>query len=67
MAHTCLFDCRIDVLDLSRTNVSGTLPVELGQLDLLNRLVLSNTLLSGAIPANVSKLSRLRKFQATPS
>lgn len=55
-------DNEIVALELSDNNLSGTLPVELGALIRLQRLVLNGNLLMDTIPANIGNLSQLEEL-----
>ncbi len=52
-------DGRVTRLALYRTGLSGSIPSELGDLDSLERLYLSDNELSGAIPAELANLENL--------
>ena len=52
-------DGRVTVLNLSRTNLSGEIPAELGNLFKLERLSLTVNELSGEIPPELGRLSNL--------
>lgn len=51
---------RVTALNLGRNNLLGTLPVELGRLTSLERLVMSANELSGPIPRELGNLKNLR-------
>lgn len=55
-------DNEIVALELPDNNLSGTLPVELGALIRLQRLVLNGNLLMDTIPANIGNLSQLEEL-----
>ena len=50
------------LLDLSRLNLVGTIPFELGNLVALEYLYLSYNELSGVIPYSLGKLTKLREL-----
>ncbi|KAK3443313.1 hypothetical protein EUGRSUZ_B03478, partial [Eucalyptus grandis] len=49
----------VNMLDLSRNNLSGEIPPEISNLSTLKALILSNNRLTGSIPSNISKLKQL--------
>ncbi|GAB2262719.1 hypothetical protein Droror1_Dr00003716 [Drosera rotundifolia] len=51
---------RLRRLVLSGTNLTGTIPDEIGQLSNLEHLVISNSPLDGLVPSSVGQLSKLR-------
>jgi hypothetical protein len=52
--------CYLDELNLSNNQLSGSLPVEIGNMCYLGELNLSNNQFSGAIPTELGNLSSLR-------
>ena len=55
-------DLRVTSLRLSFNNLSGPIPVELGNIDRLKHLLLDNNNLSGSIPAELGNLSNLENL-----
>ena len=54
---------RVVALDLSRTELNGSIPAQLGALDALVDLRLSGNRLTGAIPPELSRLTDLRTLR----
>ena len=53
----------MEVLELGNNKIEGSLPVGLGKLVNLNRLVLHENQLSGAVPSAILTLPKLRVLQ----
>ena len=53
---------RVTVLDLHQNGLSGTIPLELGQLTNLSILLLYGNQLSGTIPLELGQLTKLRRL-----
>ncbi|XP_039163146.1 receptor-like protein EIX1 [Eucalyptus grandis] len=49
----------VNMIDLSRNNLSGEIPPEISNLSTLKALILSNNRLTGNIPSNISELKQL--------
>lgn len=49
----------VNLIDLSRNNLSGEIPPEISNLSTLRALILSNNQLMGSIPGNISGLKQL--------
>ena len=58
-------DGRVTGLDLSDNNLSGEMPVELGNLDSLEVLYLDSNSLSGEIPSELGNLSELSSLDVS--
>ncbi len=56
---------RVTALDLSRNNLTGTMPAELGNLSSLTNLSLVYNQLTGAIPTELGSLSNLMRLYLT--
>ena len=56
------FDGRVTQLSLSNNGLSGSLPMELGDLERLQRLQLNDNALQGEIPQSLTNLSSLVEF-----
>jgi hypothetical protein len=53
------------MLDLTSTAMTGTLPSELGNLSNLKRLLLSHSRFGGTLPPEIFSLTSLEKFHLT--
>jgi Leucine-rich repeat (LRR) protein len=52
----------LKILELQNNNLNGTLPEEIGNMTLLEKLYLNGNRFSGSIPAAIGEISNLRKF-----
>ncbi|KAM0030797.1 putative leucine-rich repeat domain superfamily [Helianthus debilis subsp. tardiflorus] len=60
--YNCLASFR-PMLDLSYNNLSGDIPVEIGNMKSIQDLVLSNNYFSGTIPSSISNLTNLESLE----
>lgn len=56
---------RVTQLSLSKNQLTGTLPPEIGNLDKLTKLILSTNSLTGSLPTTLNKLTSLKELILT--
>jgi len=62
LPSTCYLP-NIEVLDLKRTSISGTIMPEIGNMTKLKELILSKSELSGTLPTQMAKLKKLEELE----
>ncbi|KAF5788761.1 putative non-specific serine/threonine protein kinase [Helianthus annuus] len=60
--YNCLASFR-PMLDLSHNNLSGDIPIEIGNMKSIQKLDLSNNYFSGTIPSSISNLTNLERLE----